>query len=190
MSKRRVSLLSPKWTISSILAAVVTLLLYETIRQLAFPIIVDEKNGVRIEACFTPGGNCQSKIIRAINGAKRDIYMMTYSFTAKPIAEALVDAHRRGVKVLVLADDGQRERERTQLSFLATQNVPIIFDQTVAISHNKVLIIDGKTVVTGSYNWTNAAQYRNAENVLFIDSPQLAKQYITNWESRMTAAQK
>lgn len=189
MKKRRFSFLSPKWTISSILAAVVTLLLYEGIRQLAFPIVVDEKNGVRMEVCFTPGNDCQSKIVRAINAAKRDIYVMTYSFTAKPIAEALVEAHKRGVQVLVLADDGQRERERTQLSFLTTQNVPITFDKTVAISHNKVMIIDGKTVVTGSYNWTNAAQYRNAENVLFIDSPQLAKQYKTNWEARLAAAQ-
>lgn len=73
MTRRRVSLLLPKWTISSILAAVVTLLIYEAIRQLAFPIIVDEKSGVRIEACFTPGSNCQSKIIRAIDAAERDI---------------------------------------------------------------------------------------------------------------------
>ncbi|MBA4118854.1 MAG: phospholipase D family protein [Candidatus Puniceispirillum sp.] len=189
MSRRRVSLLSPKWTISSILAAVITLLVYEAIRQLAFPIIVDEKSGVRMEACFTPGGQCQNKIVRAIDAAKSEILVMSYSFTARPIAEALINAQRRGIKVHVIADDGQRERERTQLSLLATQGVSITFDKTVAISHNKVMIIDGKTVVTGSYNWTNAAQFRNAENILFIESPELAKQYKKNWEERMRATQ-
>jgi phospholipase D len=54
----------------------------------------------------------------------------------------------------------------------------------VAIAHNKLIIIDGKTVIGGSYNFTISAEGRNAENVTFIDSQDVAKLYLSNWEAR------
>jgi phosphatidylserine/phosphatidylglycerophosphate/cardiolipin synthase-like enzyme len=51
-----------------------------------------------------------------------------------------------------------------------------------AIAHNKIIVIDGETVLTGSFNFTKAAQEKNAENLLMIRDPTLAAQYTTNWE--------
>jgi hypothetical protein len=96
--------------------------------------------------------------------AKRTILVQAYSFTSAPIAKALLDAHTRGVQVQVILDTSQRNEKYSSADFLANQGVPTTIDANHAISHNKVMIIDGETVITGSFNFTKAAQEKNAEN--------------------------
>src|SRR5215475_14190405 len=91
-----------------------------------------------------------------------------YSFTSAPIAKALLDAHKRGVQVQVILDKSQRTEKYSSADFLANQGVPTMIDAEHAIAHNKVMIIDGKTVLTGSFTFTKAAQTQNAENLLII----------------------
>ena len=129
--------------------------------------------------CFTPGGNCTEAIVHALGEAKRTVLVQAYSFTSAPIAKALLDAHKRGVQVQVILDKSQRTEKYSSADFLANQGVPTMIDANHAISHNKVMIIDGETVITGSLNFTKAAQYKNAENLLIIRDPALAAQYTT-----------
>jgi phosphatidylserine/phosphatidylglycerophosphate/cardiolipin synthase-like enzyme len=131
--------------------------------------------------CFTPGGNCTSVIVQALSDAKRTILVQAYSFTSAPIAKALLDAHTRGVQVHVILDKSQRGEKYSSADFLANQGVLTKIDAAHAISHNKVMIIDGETVITGSFNFTKAAQEKNAENVLIIRDQALAAQYTKNW---------
>lgn len=55
----------------------------------------------------------------------------------------------------------------------------------MALAHNKIIVIDGHLTIGGSYNYTAAAQKRNAENVTFMESRELAREYQENWDSRL-----
>jgi len=66
-------------------------------------------------------------------------------------------------------------------TFLANSSIPTFIDDSHAVAHNKIIIIDAMTVITGSFNSSKAAEEKNAENLLVIKSPELAKKYIENW---------
>jgi phosphatidylserine/phosphatidylglycerophosphate/cardiolipin synthase-like enzyme len=142
-----------------------------------------------VTVCFTPGGNCTDAIVKALSEAKRTILVQAYSFTSAPIAKALLDAHTRGVQVQVILDKSQRTEKYSSADFLANQGVPVVIDANHAISHNKVIVIDGEIVLTGSFNFTKAAQTQNAENLLIIRDPALAAQYTQNWETHRQHSQ-
>lgn len=136
--------------------------------------------------CFSPQGHCERKILHLIRNAKTSISMQTYSFTSRKIANALKDAKRRGVKIRIIADrslfDPQNKHSRIQSLIYA--GIPVWVDQKVSIQHNKVLVVDRHWVETGSYNYTVSANRYNAENVLIIESPELAALYLTYWQQR------
>jgi phosphatidylserine/phosphatidylglycerophosphate/cardiolipin synthase-like enzyme len=142
-----------------------------------------------VTVCFTPGGNCTQVIVQALSDDKRTILVQAYSFTSAPIAKALLDAHKRGVQVQVILDKSQRSEKYSSADFLANQGVSTMIDATHAIAHNKVIVIDGETVLTGSFNFTKAAQEKNAENLLIIRDPALAAQYTENWEAHRQHSQ-
>jgi phosphatidylserine/phosphatidylglycerophosphate/cardiolipin synthase-like enzyme len=104
-----------------------------------------------VTACFTPGENCTDAIVKALGDAKRSILVQAYSFTSAPIAKALLDSHKRGVHVQVILDKSQRTEKYSSADFLANQGVSTIIDANHAIAHNKVMVIDGATVLTGSF---------------------------------------
>jgi phosphatidylserine/phosphatidylglycerophosphate/cardiolipin synthase-like enzyme len=130
---------------------------------------------------FSPRGGATQAIINEIMNAQHEILVQAYSFTSTPIAKALVDANKRGVHVEVVLDKSQRKDSYTEATFLANMGVPTFIDSSHAIAHNKVMIIDKKIVITGSFNFTKAAEEKNAENVLIIMSKELASVYIDNW---------
>jgi phosphatidylserine/phosphatidylglycerophosphate/cardiolipin synthase-like enzyme len=139
--------------------------------------------------CFTPGGKCATRIVNQINKAENNIQVIAYSFTNKSIAGALVKAKNRGVNVEVVLDKTQVSQEKYSSStFLDNAGIPIWIDYTPTISHNKVMTIDGATTITGSFNFTQAAQNKNAENLLIIHDKKLTEKYIANWEKRKTAS--
>lgn len=134
--------------------------------------------------CFTPGGQCTGLIVDEIAGARRSIDVQAYSFTSPEILQALVDAHGRGVAVRVIVDKSQKTERYSGLTFVRNAGVPVWIDARVAIAHNKVMILDRETVITGSFNFTRSAQERNAENVLVLKDPELAARYEANWLAR------
>jgi phosphatidylserine/phosphatidylglycerophosphate/cardiolipin synthase-like enzyme len=103
----------------------------------------------------------------------------------KPIAAALMEAKRRGVDVRAVLDRSQRTERYSGASFLANAGIPVVIDEKPAIAHNKVLVIDAVTTITGSFNFTRAAQKHNAENVFVIRGDrEIARRYADNWQSR------
>ena len=135
-----------------------------------------------IEVCFTPGMDCRTKIIREINNANKSIYVQAYSFTDKYIANALIKAINRGIDINVILDKTQKNSVLTKS--LIKSHIEVSVDDKVAIAHNKVMIIDEKEVITGSYNFTESAQKRNAENLLIIKDEKIAYKYLENWFQR------
>jgi phosphatidylserine/phosphatidylglycerophosphate/cardiolipin synthase-like enzyme len=140
----------------------------------------------QIRVYFSPDGGCTAAIVSALNGARRSIHVQAYSFTSAPIAKALVDAHRRKVKVQAILDDSQRGDKYSSADFLNNAGVKPGIDSRHAIAHDKVMIIDEQVVITGSFNFTTAAEERNAENLLVITDRALAAKYLANWQKHAT----
>jgi phosphatidylserine/phosphatidylglycerophosphate/cardiolipin synthase-like enzyme len=134
------------------------------------------------EVYFSPHGGCTDTVIRELNKAKSIVLVQAYSFTSAPIAKALLSAHKRGVKVEVILDKSQRTQKYSSATFLFNAGIPVKIDAQHAIAHNKVMVIDGETVITGSFNFTKAAEEKNAENLLVIRDRKLAERYTKNWQ--------
>ena len=143
-----------------------------------------------VNVYFSPKGGCTDAIINAIEQAKTEILVQAYSFTSAPIAKALVNAHKKGINVQVILDKSQRSEKYTSATFLKNAGIPTYIDDQHAIAHNKIMIIDKETVITGSFNFTKAAEEKNAENLLIIKSKELAKIYIENWKNHFDHAEK
>ena len=108
--------------------------------------------------------------------------VQAYSFTSYKIAMALLNAHKRGLKVEVILDKSQKSDQYSSSDFLANSGISVKIDSEHAIAHNKIMVIDGETVTTGSFNFTKAAEENNAENLLVIHDKVLAERYIKNWQ--------
>jgi phosphatidylserine/phosphatidylglycerophosphate/cardiolipin synthase-like enzyme len=132
---------------------------------------------------FSPHGGCTDAVVRALERAQESVLVQAYSFTSAPIAKALLDAKKRGVKVDVILDRSQRREHYSSADFLAHADIPVRIDAAHAIAHNKVMVIDGATVVTGSFNFTKAAEEHNAENLLVLEDRSLAARYAENWRA-------
>ena len=135
------------------------------------------KNNTPAQIYFSPKGGCTEAIVNEISHAKSEIYVQAYSFTSAPIAKALVDAYKRGIKVEVILDKSQKKERYTSATFLANSGIPTYIDSKHAIAHNKIMVIDKETVITGSFNFTKAAEEKNAENLLILKSKELAVEY-------------
>ncbi len=134
------------------------------------------------EVYFSPNGGCTDAIVRELDKAKNTVLVQAYSFTSYRIAKALLDAHKRGVKVEVILDKSQNTHQYSSATFLYNQRISLKIDAQHGIAHNKIIIIDGKTVITGSFNFTKAAEEKNAENLLVIHDKKLAERYTKNWQ--------
>ncbi|SCB37584.1 phospholipase D family nuclease [Rhizobium lusitanum] len=137
-----------------------------------------------VSVCFTPAEQCEARIVAEIDRARSAIYVQAYGFTSLPIIHALQRAAGRGVEVLAILDK-VNERKYSGATLLEAAGIPVWIDFEPTIAHNKIIVIDGHLVIGGSYNFTAAAQKRNAENVTFTDSREIAKQFSANWDSRL-----
>jgi phosphatidylserine/phosphatidylglycerophosphate/cardiolipin synthase-like enzyme len=137
----------------------------------------------QIEVFFSPHGGCTEAVVEALGKAKNSVLIQAYSFTSAAIAKAIVEAHGRGVHTEAILDKSQRTEQYSEADFLAHAGIPVLIDDKHAIAHNKIMVIDSNTVITGSFNFTKAAEERNAENLLIIASRDLATRYTENWHT-------
>lgn len=135
-----------------------------------------------LEVHFSPHGGCTDAIIREINAAQSSLLIQAYSFTSSPIAKALVDAHKRGVKVEVILDKSQEGEKYSSADFVQHAGISTLIDSRHQIAHNKVMILDSQVVITGSFNFTKSAEENNAENLLVIRDKGIAEKYTANWK--------
>ena len=136
-----------------------------------------------IEASFSPNGGGTEAVITLITEAKYTIRVAAYSFTSTPIAKALMEAHKRGVDVRVVLDKSNLSAKYSSATFLANVGIPVRINSQYAIMHSKYIVIDGSTLETGSFNYSSAAESKNAENLLVIrDNQKLADTYLKNWQ--------
>lgn len=138
---------------------------------------------------FSPHGGVTEAVVRVLNAAQTQILVQAYSFTSVPIVKALLDAHKRGVHVEAVLDKSNATGKYSGATALSNAGIPTLIDAQHAIAHNKVMVIDGATVVTGSFNFTKAAEMSNAENLLVItEAPDIVQAYTANVRAHMAHA--
>ena len=147
-------------------------------------------DGALIETYFSPDDGTATQIIEGIQGAETSIHFLAFSFTSDDIAQALVDAANNGVTVTGVFEESQyHSNTGTEYDNLLAAGLDVRLDGNDRNMHHKVFIIDGEIVVTGSYNFSRSAEVRNDENTLIIYSPEIAAQYLTEFERVFEKAQ-
>ncbi|CDW93939.1 MULTISPECIES: phospholipase D family protein [unclassified Thiomonas] len=148
-----------------------------------------------VSSAFSPSGGALALVLQAIDQAHSSIQMAAYLFTSSDVARALVQAKKRGVQVQVLVDwkgnfDEDARYARHALGILRNAGIAVRSVDVYPIFHDKYMVIDRRTVQTGSFNYTYSAAHRNAENVLVVwNAPELAAQYLADWQRNWALSQ-
>jgi phosphatidylserine/phosphatidylglycerophosphate/cardiolipin synthase-like enzyme len=139
---------------------------------------------------FSPKGKVAETIVSEINNAKKEILVQAYVFTSLPIADALIDAKNRGVSITIVADGSAVNANGSKINLLFDALIPVFLDKVHSIAHNKVIIIDKKILITGSFNYTASAENTNAENIIIIKRNYcIVNGYIKNFEDHKSHSQ-
>lgn len=133
-----------------------------------------------VQVYFSPKQGCRAAIVNEVKKAQTSILVEEYSFRkeAMPIAKALVEKAQKGIKVEVILNRGKANLPLAD--YFTNNDIPVKIDPNQT-NHNKVMVIDGETVITGSYNLSKEAEERNGENLVVIHGKETAKQFTTDW---------
>ena len=136
------------------------------------------------EVRFSPKGGCTDHIVAELDKAKSSVRVWAYSFTSEPIADALLRAHRRGVDVQIVIDGPSIKGRGAKAQELADEGVPVFADSKHAIQHQKVMAIDGVTLLVGSFNWSAGAESKNSEVLATVRNVrrEMMEKFLANWE--------
>lgn len=140
-----------------------------------------------LQTGFSPEGSAEALVLKVIGSAKHDLRMMGYSFTSPTISAALAKAARSGVDVKLVLDEHGNEGKASKnaMNYVVNAGVQLRTIDKYKIQHDKVIVVDGQTVETGSFNYTASAAKANSENVLVAwEVPDLAADYLRHWQSR------
>ncbi|MCS7095077.1 MAG: phospholipase D family protein [Thaumarchaeota archaeon] len=138
--------------------------------------------------CFSKTMNCASIIVDSIDRANSSVLVAIFSFTRDDIANALVRAHNRGIDVRVIIERTRINESGSEYLRLKNNGVNVRLDGNPDLMHHKFIVIDGQIVITGSYNFSGAAEDRNDENLIVIVSARVASQYTSEFERIWRAA--
>ncbi|MEM6315865.1 MAG: phospholipase D family protein [Planctomycetota bacterium] len=141
-----------------------------------------------IAVYFSPDGGATDAIVAEIGQAEQTLDVAAYSFTSAPIAGAVRNAHRRGVAVRVVLNRDQERHRYSSGNFLANAGIPVHVRVGDGVQHSKYMIIDGRTVITGSFNFSRRAEERNAENLLVLRRVDVAETYGGNFEAMLRSS--
>ena len=136
---------------------------------------------------------CEGVVLQNIDQSEESIWVAAYAFTRTRIAAALIRAHQRGVRIEVKMDANQAEFAGAQklIEWLRSEGIPVTLIHTAgeySAMHNKFMVFDLSRVVAGSYNFTTVAQVSNWENLVWLDSADMAEQYKQAWDAIVSDA--
>ncbi|MBC7225884.1 MAG: phospholipase [Thermoflexales bacterium] len=145
---------------------------------------------VPVEVYFAPEDKVASHLIPVLSGARQSIRFMAFSFTSQDIADALMERARQGVSVEGVVEGRSADAAYAQYARLQEAGVPVWKDGNPYLLHHKVFIVDGETVVLGSYNFTGNAEKDNDENLLIIHNPEVAQAFLDEYARVWQQAEK
>jgi len=150
--------------------------------------VLQLSDGSRIETYFAPEENVRGAIMGRLREAKEEILFMAFSFTDDDIARVLLEKAREGVRVRGVLESRQ-ESPYSEYAVLRKAGLDVRLDGNPRTMHHKVFVIDGKVLITGSYNFSQNAAEENDENILIIENAGLARAYQEEFERVYQAAQ-
>ena len=138
-----------------------------------------------ITAFFSPKGGIEQQILTSLAAAVETIEMAAYAFTNENIGVALIDAIKRGVKVSMVMDRSETKGPQASLhdELEKAGSAIRLISPHGGIMHDKFIIVDGKNVEWGSYNYTGRAEDTNFENATFLSNDNLAQKYHSDFVS-------
>lgn len=130
------------------------------------------------ECYFFPNPSNEQRVVNMFRTCKKSLDIAIFTFTRDSIAQAILEAHQRGIKIRCIGDDGNSKVKGSDVRVLASVGIPCKTDNNLrSHMHNKMAILDNSVVITGSFNWTNQAINKNQDNILFIEDKNIANQY-------------
>ncbi len=152
------------------------------------PVVTVE--GTRVETFFSPDDGVAARVLELLQGARKSVHFLAYSFTADDLAEVLRAKHSEGLTIKGVMDGSQiASNKGTEFDPFRQAGIDVRKNGNKGLMHHKVIIIDRSIVITGSYNFTGSAEDRNDENLLIIFSPDIAKLYLDEFNRVFKAAQ-
>ena len=145
--------------------------------------------GAQVEVYFSPEDGVAKSVLQRLTAAKRSIHFMTFSYTSSAIADAMVAQAQAGMQVRGVFERQNAGGTGSAFNRLKQGGVDVLQDGNCYILHHKVIIVDERTVITGSYNFTNSAERDNDENLVIVDDPALARVYLDEFERVYAQAQ-
>lgn len=132
---------------------------------------------------FSPKGGASKELVRLIKAARADIAVTAYAFSSKYLGTALSEARKRGVKVRIILDGDIARKAYSIDEWLAGEGIDLRFiDVKGGSLHHKFMIIDGKILMTGSYNFTNESEFRNHEAAVFTNNKALIQSFAAEFD--------
>lgn len=142
-----------------------------------------------VEVYFSPEGGAEERLLARLEAAQHSINFLAFSYTSQPIAAAMADAVRRGVRVQGVMEAKNAAGLGAQLGTLRNGGADVLEDGNCYALHHKVIVIDERTVITGSYNFTGSAEHSNDENMIIVDDANLARAYLDEFARLYAQAQ-
>ena len=145
------------------------------------PVVVDAAGTWSLH--FSPNGGCEDAVAAFIGTAGDHVYLMAYGFTSLKIANALIakKAQGHGIDVEVVLDRSDKTAKNSMATVVRNGGIPVYIDSKHQIMHDKLIMVDGKSFETGSFNYTASAEHSNAENCLIEQDPAKTKAYEANF---------
>jgi mitochondrial cardiolipin hydrolase len=134
------------------------------------------------DAFFSPGDACRNVIINQVQAATTQLKICVFTISDDLITNALLTAHKKGVRVQVLTDNDKSQDEGSDVDQIARVGIPVKIDNTPNHMHHKFMVVDQRTLLTGSYNWTRSAARYNHENILLTKEAGIVKSFSKEFE--------
>jgi phosphatidylserine/phosphatidylglycerophosphate/cardiolipin synthase-like enzyme len=162
---------------------------FGTSKRSATPYPEVRLGSVNVEVYFSPEDGVAKHVLQRLAAAKRSIHFMAFSYTSSAIADAMVAQAQAGLLVHGVFESQNAGGTGSAFSRLRHGGVDVLQDGNCYILHHKVIVIDARTVITGSYNFTNSAEKDNDENLVIVDDPNLARAYLDEFARVYAQAQ-
>ncbi len=132
---------------------------------------------VKPQVCFSPGNQCVDAVTGLCERAKESIWVCVFTISDDRIADALIRAHKRGVRVKIISDNHKSTDLGSDVQHLKQQGIPLKLDKSSNHMHHKFAIFDESILVNGSFNWTRSASQYNQENIVIDSEAHLVKSF-------------
>lgn len=136
---------------------------------------------------FSPGDGCLSAILSELGRARKTADICVFTITDDRIAQAIVTAHQRHVQVRILTDNDKQYDGGSDIDRLRRAGIALKVDESEHHMHHKFAVLDGVTLLNGSYNWTRSAGSFNEENLVVSSEPKLVQSFARHFEEMWSA---